>query len=261
MFGEQTTQIYTPDQDSTFSSSESFEVGCLSKRSVVRAATSMAWLDNRKRIVMSSGGEPVDISDGIGATLASLDVVDDCWGFRHKILDNDVMEWVFPTEGRAFAYDMTSRKWAEDRGFTGGFWTKFLPTSYLYLEPESIHLVGTTDGRIAEIHEDAHSDLGDPNQWLVRTGFSTNDKPRDPVQVSLTARRRPTATGDISIRWRNTLGKWSNKVRKSISGTDQNIVFGPCGSPYMQRQYEIGGISEAAYSVSDMSELWQEVDF
>lgn len=267
MFGTQTTQVYQPDADVTFAPGPSLEVGCLAKRSIVRVDTSMAWLDNLRRIVMSDGRSVEVLSDlGIGATLRSLATVDDCWAFRHTIGEWDILEWVFPSAGRAFAFDTVTRKWSEDRRWLGGTWSAFKPTAYLHMEDEGIHLVGMPDGSIAEMTMDAHTDTGDPIQWVSRTGFNRSEGGRrDVVELNLLARRgEADSNATIGVRWRDDLGSFRGPINRALgdAATRNPVVkVAPCGQPYEARQYEFGGAADAAYSIAEARELWREADF
>lgn len=269
MFGETTTQVFAPDPSEIFSPSRALDIGCVAKRSVLRVDQRMAWLADNSRIVLSDGGEFNVLSDlGIASTLKEIATTSDAWAFRCVIGAHDLLAWVFPTDGRTFAFDQKSGVWSEWRRKSAatGRWMPWAPTSYLYVESIRKHLVGMPDGTIAELTLDAHTDLGDPIGWSIRTGFREVTKRRHAVEARFVARRgeAASATSSVSVRWRDDLGAFSQAIDCPLGvpgDYEADLVVSPAGSPYRRRQWELSGSADDAYLIAGAKETFEEAEF
>jgi hypothetical protein len=266
VFGETTMQVFTPDETATFSTTSTIDVGCASKRSIIRRDNQMAWVDDRKRIVASEGGAVGVLSDrGLAATIKGVTTTADSWGFRCAIGNHDLLTWVFPTDGRAFSWDTISQTWSEWRRWANGRWQAWAPTSYLWRPDTSQHLVGMPDGTIAELSMDAHSDLDDALKWIVRTGFYESPKRRHCIDARFPMRRGgASATSSVSITWRDNLGAFVPPIQRTLGAPgdyDIEAEISPAGSPYKRRQWELSGSAADAYSLAAGRELYEEAEF
>ncbi len=180
--GSETLQIFAPDELETFAPAVTLDLGCAAQHGVIPYEEDFVWLDNLRRFVISNGRsltkENILSSPYITATLEQFATVNDCWSFRQRIGSHDLLYWVFPTEGRAFAYDMLSKRWAECRGWEDGTWAPWKAQSYHYWSARNLHLVGLDDGSIGRLTFDAHDDMGDTIKWVARSGFNDHGTPR-----------------------------------------------------------------------------------
>lgn len=268
LFGKTTTQIFQPDPDSTYAPAVSNDVGCAARDSVVRVENMMAWLDDKLRFQLSDGrtvGDTTDISKPIKTSLEALVSVGDCWGFRARISQHDLLIWVFPTAGKTFCYDIAQKAWCEFRGWANGRWVPFAPTAYCWWQEKRMHVVGMPDGSLRELTFSAATDQGGQDiPWRVRTGYSdhgeNNHKDTQQVQV----RVRPTLSSDdpsaaiivkLSMRWRDDLGSFCDPVTmESARAAECTLRFWPVGAPYVTRQYEFAGDAERVAFVASAKE-------
>ncbi len=268
IFGENSLQVFSPDPDETFSPGPVLEIGCASKRSISRVDQTMAWVDDRKRIVASDGRSVVVLSDkGIAGTLDSVSTFSDCWSFRAKMGAHDLTVFVFPTDGRSFAWDENSSTWSEWRRMdrVTQQWKPWAPSSYLWIPVLNKHLVGMPDGTIAELALDAHSDLNDPIAWRIRTGFKEVEKRRHAVEARFTCRRgSASAEAQIGVTWRDDLGAFEQPIQCPLGEPgdyEADVTVSPAGSPYRRRQWELSGSGDDAYLIAGGKETYEEAEF
>ena len=267
-FGTKTSQIFLPDPDETFAPSAVLEVGILARRSVIRFDKTMAWLDNKKRVRVSSlredGGVVSD--NAIATAIHKLTNPVDCWGFRFTDSGHDLLVWVFPTDGKTFCYDMNANFWSEWRRWNNGRWQPFAPTSYLHSEALDAHLVGMPDGSIAELSLDAHSDLNDALRWEIVTEFRGGVGKRHAIEVQWPMRRGEATdeTAAVDVSWRDDRGAFQPSLSMSLGMPGDTAVLGivsPAGEPYRMRQWKLSGSANEAYFIAPGRELFEEVDF
>lgn len=269
VFGTETTQVFYPDEIETFTPTATIDVGCSARQSVVRYEDEFAWLDDKGRFVMSNGRqvteESVISSPFITRTLEDLSTVSDCWSYRQRIGPHDLLVWTFPTDGRAFAFDMTTRLWAEFLGFTDGNYSPYLPTSYVYWPGYKLHLVGMPDGTIAKLSLDAHTDRGDVLKCTARTGFNDYGESRhkDPLVATFVFRRgeAASASSSVYVRWRDDLGGYCQPIKMPLGTAgetnDPAVEVRPAGQPYRQREYELEWTADEAFLMAKAYEEFE----
>ena len=247
-FGTETTQVYSPDAALAFAEASSQQVGCASAYSVIPTDGDFAWLDNDRRLTQSNGREfKVLSSPGMAKDIANLEVISDCWGARIKFEGWDLLAWSFPTEKRTIYYDRVTQKWGEFRSTNqNGEWVAWLPTSYMYSPTRNLHLVGLSDGRIAELTMDATTDMGQTLRGLSRTGFGDQGtfvrKHCQRVDFQL---RRDAAIGTeptdarVEYRFRDDLGGWSAPDSFPLGGSYQPVQTRWSKGVFRQRQHEM----------------------
>lgn len=247
-FGTESTQVYVPDASLAFAVAASQQVGCASAYSVINDDSDFAWLDSDRRLTISNGREfKVISSPGMAKDIANLQTISDCWGARIKFEGWDLLAWSFPTEKRTIYYDRVTQKWGEFRSMNAsGEWIAWLPTCYMFSPTRNLHLVGLSDGRIAELTMDASTDMGQTLRGLSRTGFADqgtfNRKHCQRVQLQL---RRDQAVGTeptdarVEYRYRDNLGGWSASTAFPLGGSYEPVVDKWSLGVFRQRQHEI----------------------
>lgn len=168
-FGSRTIQVFGSDPSFVFGTVAAREVGMGAAYSLIAYDQQFFWLDNRRRIVVSDGRDYQVISDPIKRTLDAMSRVDDCFGFRVVMGPVDAVVWVFPTDGRTFAFQLGGG-WSEWLGW-GANWQQWPVTSLAYRAADGTHLVGLSSGAIGTLDLDTETDLGAPIRAYVETGF------------------------------------------------------------------------------------------
>lgn len=257
-FGQETLQIFVPDDTAIFAPVTSAEVGCLSAASVIKWEGRYAFLDDQRRIVASDGRGFEELSSpGMSQTIWRFATVSDCWGFRARLDASDLLGWVFPTEGRACVYNATVKKWAEWRSLGAtGLWMPWMGQSHVYWPAKGIHLVGLEDGTIAKLDPTVFTEVGSTLKAQIRTGFGNRGNGNRKVcqRLQLTMRRGSTSSTDTAplaeVRWRDGLGAMSSPLRFSLGvagDLEATVQKWTLGTPYVTRQWEI--------TMSDASEF------
>lgn len=257
-FGSETLQIFAPDDTAIFAPVTSREVGVLAAASAVKWGDQYAFLDDQRRIVATDGRTLTELSSpGMSKTIWNFATVSDCWAFRARFDDCELLGWVLPTEGRCCVYNATVQKWSEWRSLdAAGRWAPWVGQSHVYWPAKGIHLIGLADGRIVKLDPLAFTEVGNVLKAQVRTGFSNRETPNRKIcqrlQVTM---RRGAATSEtapqVELRWRDDLGAMSSPMRFSlgiagdVEATAQKWTL---GTPYVTRQWEIT-MSDAAQFV------------
>jgi hypothetical protein len=261
-FGATTTQVFLPDEDAVFTSGPTFERGCMTKRSIIRVASQMAWLDHDQSLVL--GGETVLSDAGIADTIRGLGT--DVWGFRCTVGNHDLLCWLWESQGRGFAWDMVSQTWSEFRGWSRGRWVPWQPRSYLWWPERRLRLVGLEDGTIAELTPDAHADMTEALRWQLRTGFREVGAKRHAVSFFLPVRRGEAASDDsqLEVTWRDDLGPFQDAIGCPLGtagDTSPEVEISPMGEPYARRQLQVTGAAAEAYRIMPAREVFEEAEF
>lgn len=265
-FGSQSTQVYGPDPDLVFSPVTSLDIGCAAADGIIRHDDQFAWLDNRRRFILSDVRNVEETFYlPVARPLDGMTRVDDCWGFREKMQDFDQLVWVFPTDGRTLAYDMKTKAWCERDSMSGGVRAGWTPQSYYYWEEKNLHLAGMADGSIARLDLETYSDLGTDFLWQMRTGFQDRgvDAPKWSQKLTFHMRRGDstlTTEPFFWLRWRDDLGAFTQPVRISIGTSTERAVSvtkWSLGKPYIMREWEIYGSSPALLSIARVVETFQ----
>lgn len=269
LFGTETTQVYAPDADLVFAPSSSMQVGCAVGGSIIPTDDSFAWLDNNRRLIESNGrGHEVLSSPGMAKTIAELETISDCWGARIQFHVWDLFVWSFPTEETAIYYDRVTKKWGQFRSLdSNGEWTAWLPTSYMYWEAQNKHLVGLSNGTIAELTMDATTDMGQTLRGFARTGFmdlgTFNRKTCQRVDFQL---RRDLADGatstdpQVEYRYRDSLGEWSAPDFLTLGGSYAPVVTKWSKGQFRQRQHEISFSNASDFVLAGATLTYETVE-
>lgn len=227
VFGTQTLQVFLPDGSVDFVVGATLGIGCGARYSVIDVDGSYAWLDERQRIVASSGREHEVLSSPMMAkSLSALATVSDAWGFRSRIGSFDLLVWVFPTEGRTLVFDRGTKKWSEWKTWTGAEWSGWIGKSYYYWPERNIHLVGLETGEVAEMTFDAYRDMDRNLRGISRTGFLDNGVGVRKLcqRVQLQLKRGATLPGAVAptveLRYRDDLGGFTPAISYSLGVAD-----------------------------------------
>jgi hypothetical protein len=180
---------------------------------------------------------------------------------------HDCLVYVFPTEGRVFAYDVSTKTWSQWYGWTAGRLGGWAPTAHYYWRAKNLHLVGLANGTIAQLTLSAHTDLGLPIYWRARTGFVDHgvSQPKEPLQAHLQFRRGQAESDDsaVDVTWRDDLGPFAAPLRQSLGtagDVQPTIEVTPCGAPYRQRQWEVSSTAEDAIALVSARETYNVLE-
>lgn len=244
-FGASTLQVFAPDAQSVYAPLPTKEYGCMAAYSVVKRDQAFAWLDDRRRFVLSDGRSFEVLSSPIQQTLDDMSTVSDCFGYRVHHGPVDCLVWTFPTDGRTFAYQFEAgwSQWSGWDNATGNF-KPFTVTAHHQRADTGLNLVGTSAGRVAALKASAQDDLGDPIVARVDTGFLDRgtDRRKQCVSLRLVLERTEPSGSDepvVHVSWRDDLGPWGAPRAVSLGSSGYRVVVGQLRSlgVYRRRQW------------------------
>ena len=253
--GTRTVQTLDPDPNvnlaqgiSMFVPVRTWTQGAGAPYSFAQNDETFGFLDALKRIQLADGRQYTSISDpAITATLEGLATVSDCWGFRLKTSSWDLLGWNFPTVGRTFVYDTTSKQWQEWRGFSNGQWKPWIAKSVYRWTDQGLNLIGLGNGTIGMFDPEATTDMGDPIVAEVTSGFQDlgSDLTKTNVCTRFYFRRGlsgvPTPGPRCELFWRNDTGAWQGPEYLPLGDPDDpNPVIEIRGTgSYVVRQWRL----------------------
>lgn len=241
-FGATTTQLFVPDPHLGYARALQTERGCIAPYTVTALGDAFAWMDDEKQIVYGSAREQQAISGPIQQTLDRMTTVDDGWGFRFKGDQFEAAVFPFETDGRAFCFQMAGG-WSQWQSWDGEVWGKINIASCHLHRGTKATIVGTRDGKIAELTTAAADDLGSRIRVLCQSGFKSRatDK-RKACEVVRLAFQRPnyssSTTTQVRLRYRNEDGAWRHPILLTLDAKTKIITLRSLGV-YRRRQWEI----------------------
>lgn len=250
-WGAYSLQLFSPDAQFGFAPSGTIELGCVAPYSIIKADNQFFWLDQFRRFVMSDGRSQDDISADIAQTVAQLERVDDCFGYRVSIGNLDALVWTFPSAGLTFAYQK-SIGWAQWAGYDTNL-SRFKVNAHTYRSGAGVSVVGTSDGRIGQLDLESTTDLGETVLARSTTGFlDRGTDARKNSKVVRLALRRGKFTGATGphayLSFRDRLGPWQARIPVDLGGskdTEAVVELRSLGV-YRRRQwmFEFSGTEE-----------------
>lgn len=237
VFGTDATFVYAPVAQRQF--------GCSAPYSIVEDDQSFAWLDNKRRFVHSDGRSVNVISTpDLSKTLQQLTRVDDCFGYRVVTGHVDSVVWVFPTDGRSFAYQRGGG-WSQWMGYDGSAWQRLQVNAHATDATSNVNYVGMLDGKVGRMTVNASTDFGDNIPAYTTTGFLTRDtNARKHCRSLRLVLRRGTVDSQGAepfalVKWRDDEGAWNTPLRVSLGRSGDRfpqVVFRSLGV-YHRRQW------------------------
>ena len=246
--GSASVDVFNSDPTYVFARVNAFNYGCGAPYSVVKREDTLYWVDQFHRILKVNDGGASVISQNIQATLDAVDISDG-WAFRARVGPLDALVFVFPTDGRAFAYQ-DGIGWSQWSGYNGATPRPIIISCFAQQS-----LVGTTTGYIGELSLSANDDLGSPIQAYIETGYENHntDAIKESIRVLLTLKRGQTSSSTAPmawLKWRDRPGPWEEPlpIDLGITGDTEVVVEFTGLGTYRRRQwcFEFAGGEELA---------------
>lgn len=269
VFGQTNVQLFTPDPSSVYVPVSTREFGISAPYSVVKFDNRFAWLDHRRRFIVSDGRESEDISAEINQVLQDMTTVSDCFGYRANVGIVDALVWTFPTEGRTYAYQ-NGAGWCQWRGRTANQtnWGPFTALSAVHRSDTDETLVGTLDGHVGQFQMGVADDLGSTIVAFAETGFLTRDTGRKKqcTALHLHFRRPQQAVGDSDVigllSWSDSPGVWNTPRQLRLdtrAGSNPVVTLRSLGI-YRKRAWRFEFSSAEDLVLSEVSEEYEVLD-
>jgi hypothetical protein len=240
------------------------ELGCSAPYSVTKIDGKFAWLDHRRRFVISDGREVEVISGTIQKTLDEIEQVNDCFGYRVVLGPVDAVVWTFPADGRSFAY--ANGGWSQWTGWneTSATFAR-LGVSCAAAHPiTGQNLLGMADGRVGVLDHKVHTDLGKTIPVRAFTGFLNRDTDaiKHCLSVRLVFRRGTVTTGPeptAVLSWRDEEDEWSPGIEVGLGhpGDRSPVVVLRSLGTYRRRQWRIDFDGDSEFALASASEEYE----
>ncbi len=204
LFGSSTTEIHglSTDPLTPYQRINTINVGCSAPYSIVRFDNYYFWLDDKRRLIKSDGRSYDSVGDAIQRDLRDLTTVSDAFGYREDTDRNGCLVWVFPAEGRTWAYDYTAQKWSERALYDGVSANTAWPVAtHAFWDAQNVNIVGaSTTAGLYQLDTDTRQDIGGTILSELVTGwqdFGTDNRKRS-ARVRVVMRRGTTPLGSTS---------------------------------------------------------------
>ena len=262
-FGKSNLQIFVPDPTTFYTPIATREVGLSAADSVIKIEQRFAWLDHRRRFVVSDGREFQFLeTDAIKATVDAMAVVSDCFGYRVTLGPVDALVWTFPSARVTLCYQIGGG-WSQWGSWDTGTnnWKQFLPTCHAYNGVTQEHYVGGENGVIGVLSFDTQTDRPSPDAdpvtaaqnaattvpAFVETGALNRgtNKRKWARSITLGIRRGHATAGENPLghlQYRDDDGPWSSKIPIRLGKPgDTNPVIRPVTGMgvYRYRQWRL----------------------
>lgn len=270
-FGTKSVQVFGIGADPTlpFSSSIAIALGCGAAYSVVRIDDQFAMLDDSRRFVFTNGRGYQVISDDVVKLVRDFGTVSDCIGFRARVGYWDLIVWVFPTEGKAYAYDRRLQAWFQWRGWNGSDdFSGIRANNAAYWPAGNLTLVGDPNfENIWSLDQGTFSDTG-PGTPIVaervtqRLDWGTGARKMcRKVRVFVTRGNGVTTPAYLDVAKRDDDGPWSgvSTLNLGVAGDYTSFVDWYPGGIYRRRQYRFRYSSGVNVAIARAVEFWDEV--
>lgn len=244
-FGTTSLEAFQTDAQLIYVPVGLIEHGCAAPYSVIRNDQKFAWLDDKRRFVMSDGRSAQVLSGPIQQTLQDLATIEDCFGYRVTLGPVDALVWTFPTDGRTFAYQIGGG-WATWMGYDDGEnnWQPLRISAHTFIRGSNENLVGTLDGVPGVLSMASETDLGQRIVAHVTTGFLNRGtdmrKACRSVRLGLRRGSAPVTTAPSAVlQYRDDEAEWRDAIHVDLgrSGDRQIVVEERSLGVYRRRQW------------------------
>jgi hypothetical protein len=200
--------------------------GTSAAHSVIKADNTLLWLDDRRFVVQKEGYSINIVStDVISAEFQTYATVSDAFAFAFKDRGHYFYQLTFPTEGKTWVYDLTSKMWHEKsfRNPATDMDTRHLANCFGTFQ--DLSLVGAfNSGKLYKMSSEYFDDAGDPILRIRTTSHTTTEL----KQYSVNALELHAETGkgtvsgagsdpQVMLRYSNDGGyTWSHSLPRSL---------------------------------------------
>jgi hypothetical protein len=245
------------------------EVGCDAAQSVAKLDNSLWWMGGDKRgrgvVYRANGYQGIRVStEAVEYAIQNYSVISDAIAFTYQQEGHAFYVITFPTEGKCWAYDVSTQKWHERAGFTDGVFTRHRANCQMSFN-NTIVVGDFENGNIYEYDLDTYSDNGTIQRWLrswraLPSGANNGKRTRHNSLEVMCESGVGLVTGQgndpqIQLRWSDDGGHtWSNYHAKSmgpIGEFGRRIIWRRLGTTnkLRDRVYEISGTDPVKISI------------
>ena len=259
VWGTRTLEIFQDDGVTPFAPipQAASHVGLEAKSSVVVADNTLMALcviDGSRCVVRMQGRTPQVISQAIESVLSGYGTVSDAVAQVISVGGMHTYLLQFPTEGKTWAYNISSSTWVPWCTGSG----QFIGQHVTFVKSWNKHLImSNVDGKIYELDRNVNTDAGTAINAYRRTVWTDHDsgarKRCNRLRIKL--KKEVSSAGSAYIRWAdNGSETWSNYKEIPLAlGSKGFVVDIPRMGMYTSRRYELS-ITEDA----DLCLVWAD---
>jgi hypothetical protein len=245
------------------------EVGIEAEYSLAQAVNTLFALvviNGKRAVVRMENRAPKIISDDIDKELQDLSTVSDANGALCFAGGLNAYVLTFPTENKAWAYDLKEGIWTKWGQWDSNFarYNSFPIIGSCYAKPWNKHLFQATNGNIYSQSRATYQDAGSEIRTLIRTGWvnhgTSRRKRSNRLFVKVKAYNPTSAT--VLLRHRDDgRPEWGPFMALSIGSESEQTHYIPLTRMgiYRSRQYEIIMTDNADLAFCGMQEDVQEL--
>lgn len=267
-WGTSSLETFITDSNFIYTPVTTIEYGCATPYGIIKSEANFAWLDDKRRVVISDGRSAEVISQPIQQTLQDLVRVDDCIGYRVTLGPVDMLVWTFPSDGRSLAYQQGGG-WSTWMSYSNSL-TNWIPldiTAHGFIAGTNENMVGTSEGNVGQLSMGEETDLGDPIVAEITTGFIDHgtDLLKQCVSVRIGFRRGsdPVANAPkASLEYRDQEGPWRTAAILDLGKSGDRAIVQEVRSlgVYRRRQWRFNFAGTTDLVLARATEEFQILD-
>ncbi len=164
-FGEDTVEIwYDAANPNGFAFSPRLGAvinqGCSAEKGVTRFNNTLAWIDDRRQIVMADGYQIKRLStDPIEAAIRAYSVVSDAIFYSYSFSGHEFLICTFPSEDVTWSFDTGTSMWHERTSIVGGDVHRFLGDQHISYKGKEI-VGGWNSSTLYTLDPDVYTEAG-----------------------------------------------------------------------------------------------------
>jgi len=265
LFKEDRTEVWINAGTSTFAFQRlqgvQIPVGCAAPYSTAHLSDGIVWLGADEQgdgvVYISDGYRARRISThGLEEVFRTFSTIADAIGFSYQEAGHYFYFLTFPSGGRTFCFDMSTKLWHERASFANGAFGRHWANCHVFAFGK--HLVGDyRNGNLYELDNDAYTDDGTIQKWLRSWRAMMPGKVvYQPVRFNTLQIDAQTGlnipndtTPQMMLRWSDDGGhNWSNEMwadSNKIGQTGTRVIFRRLGSTKpstgLDRIFELSG--------------------
>ena len=200
-------------------------------------------VNNKYEFVRFTGQSSQSGSDDIGRSLEKVDDWSEAWatqmnlsGQKFILLQIPNATNVYGSKGITMVYDYRQKKWFSLYGWDANTGIPQRWPGWSYMPMWGRHFVGSRDGRLLELSDEAFSNMGATQRMLGRTAHLSKFGEVEITNVRMRVKRGVVGSNDaepfINLRCLRDNNKWTRWIRRGLGKAGDramNIDFGPMG--------------------------------
>lgn len=257
VWGTTTLQVFGPDSQSVYAPLSTRAYGLTATYSVVKRDQEFFFLDHKERFIQTDGRTFNEFGQPIQKTINDIPVTTDAFGYWCRVGFLDALCWCFPSDGRTFVFQPDSG-WGVWASRSGSNWGRFAVNAHFSIPGTGVDLVGTTDGRVAQLTFDSQTDFGDPVTAYVETGAidrGTNHL-KHCISVRIVLGGSVSSSGVAGcLSWRDDEGSWG--VAEEIRFDRDPVVILRSLGTYRRRWWRFEFSTTEAIVLAEVTEEFE----